>query len=107
MILTSSLAFATAPAQAAEISPGRAVVRIDAPSVTTTQTGENTYRLVSKKDATGQWMGERTLKNGKVRSLVGDLTARKLVKHWKDLKYTKSGTTGTLTWGDEENLQAL
>ena len=51
-------------------------------------------------------MGERTLKNGKVRSLVGDLTAGKLVKHWKDLKYTKSDATGTLTWRDEENLQA-
>lgn len=106
VLVASSAVLATVPAQAADFSPGRAVARIDAPSVTTTKTGENTYRMELKKGAAGQWMGERTMKNGKVRTLVGDLTAENLVKHWKDLKYTKSGATGTLTWGDAENPQA-
>lgn len=105
-IVASSMVLATTPGQAAEFSPGRAVIRIDAPSVSTTKVGENSYRMVLEKSSKGQWMGERTRKNGNEKTLVGDLTAAKLVKHWKDLKYTKSGADGTLTWGDVENPQA-
>ncbi|MGI9117077.1 MAG: hypothetical protein ACR2JV_05525 [Gaiellales bacterium] len=91
------------PAQAKEISAGRAVVRIDIPSATVATVGKNAYRMVVASTTTGQWMGERTLANGRSKTLVRKLTAGALGNNWSNFRYTKAGVPATLVWADADS----
>lgn len=90
------------PAQAAEdkigLGSGRALVRLDIPSATVVKEGKGKYRLVLSPGTAGQWMGERKDSAGRQRSLVGDLTAKKLANRWSNLRYTKDGLEAFLQW---------
>ena len=97
-LIGTGFVLSTAPAQAQSISPGRAVVRLDAAHLTLKQQSKHTYRVVLKNGTSGQWMGDRTVKSGKKKTLVRDLTAKKLVNSWSDLKYSDKGVGGTLMW---------
>lgn len=95
---------ALVPVQAAPgsgIGSGRAVIRIDSPKASVSQQGGDTYVLTMAKNASGQWMGERTNAGGKVTTRVGDLTAKQLVDGWDDFKYTEAGVDATLTWNSK------
>lgn len=97
-LIGTGLVLSTAPAQAQSISPGRAVVRLDAKHMKVKQLSKHSYQVVLSNGTTGQWMGERTVKNGKKRTVVRDLTAKKLVNSWSNLKYSDKGVDGTLMW---------
>ena len=105
-LAASGLFIAVAPAQAKEITPGRAVVRIDAPKATVKKIGANSYRIVLPKSATGQWMGDRTTSDGKRQILVGDLTAAKLVNNWSNFKFAADDAEATLVWRESRDLHA-
>lgn len=90
------------PVQAAEGAPGlgsgRALVRLDIPRATIAKEGKGRYRLVLPPGTTGQWMGERKDSAGRQRSLVGDITAKKLTNRWSNLRYTKDDLGAFLQW---------
>lgn len=89
------------PAHAAPgsgIGTGRAVIHIDAKKATVTSKGGDSYTLTLPKGSTGQWMGERTNAQGKVKTRVGTLTGEQLAAGWSDFQYGKAGADATLTW---------
>lgn len=101
-LTASGFAAAGLPAQAAEdkigLGSGRALVRLDIPSATVVKEGKGSYRLVVSPGTAGQWMGERKDPEGRRRSLVGDLTAKKLANRWGTLRYTKDDLGAFLQW---------
>lgn len=99
-LVAASLAFTSAPAHAQGdgVGKGRALVRIDAPEARVTKLGKHKYRIVLPAGATGQWLGEREGADGAKRPRVGDLTAGKLAKAWKNFRYSSDWTWATVAW---------
>ena len=97
-IALTMTALTAAPAQAAPVGSGRALVHIDADQVTATSTGANSYDLAFPAGTSGQWMGERKNAAGKTKVRIGTLTGAQLVDGWKSFKYTSSGANSTLVW---------
>jgi hypothetical protein len=98
-----ALVVASAPAQAKGegIGSGKALVRLDVPTVTVTKIGKSTYRMVLPEGTTGQWMGERPNDRGKQVVRVGDLTAAKLSKRWTNFRYSDQPAYTTLIWNND------
>jgi hypothetical protein len=73
---------------------GKAIVRIDAPKIDVEEVGQNQYRITLPSSAKGQWLGTRqkTL-------MIGELTARDLVKGWSALGHKRdSKVATTIKW---------
>jgi hypothetical protein len=73
---------------------GKAIVRIDAPKIEVEELGKNQYRITLPTSAKGQWLGTRqkTL-------MIGELTARDLVKGWSALGHKRdSKVATTIKW---------
>jgi hypothetical protein len=73
---------------------GKAIVRIDAPKIDVKKVGQNQYRITLPASAKGQWLGTRqkTL-------MIGELTARDLVKGWSALGHKRdSKVATTIKW---------
>jgi len=97
-IATSFLAVAAAPANAAGLGSGRAVVHVDSTKATLAKQADGSYLLTMPKGTTGQWMGERKNAAGKTKVRVGNLTGEALVSNWSNLRYDSAGVDGTLAW---------
>lgn len=97
-IAGSVMAFAQAPAHAAGIGSGRALIRLETDSPKIVNEGSDRYRLVLPARTPGRWLGERTDARGRQTVRIGDLTAKKLSKRWTRFRYGSEGALATLTW---------
>lgn len=101
-VAASALISVTSPGQAAQekvgVGHGRAVIHVDVASATVTRTGKHAYRMTIPLDSPGQWMGERTNAQGTSRTVVGDLSAKKLSNRWSRFRYGSARASGTLAW---------
>ena len=99
--LTLAAPAASASAKGQGLGAGPAHVRVDAGAgviQTIEKTGKHTFRMWFRTDASGQWMGMRTDRKGRERTLVGDLNANRLLKHWGHLRLASRGARGSLAW---------
>lgn len=73
---------------------GKAIVRIDAPKIVVEKIGQNQHRITLPTSAKGQWLGTR-----KKSLMIGELTARELVKGWSALGHKRgSKVATTIKW---------
>lgn len=87
---------------------GQAIVRIDAAQATVTELGADRYRITLPAGSRGQWLGERTLANGKEKTLVGSLSATDLAKRWADLGHRpRAKVDTTITWSTGDSATGI
>ena len=98
LISAFAVAVGSAPAQAIERPVGRALIRIDAPSATTSKVSNGQYVMTLPKESAGQWLAERPNARGKTKVAVGNITAEQVAKRWSAFQYSGSGVFATLVW---------
>lgn len=103
----AALAFSSAPASAAGVGSGLAIIRIDATEAALTKMADGLYTLKVPKGSAGQWLGERTDARGNVRLRVGDVTAKQLSSAWKKFRYTSTGVNTTIAWESEQGTKQM